>query len=72
MCFNCGNNETTTATTTIPINIKSLLDSSDTFRIHPEDEPIYEIGGNDLGGSDYYDPVLKAYVNKLKHVSNGV
>ena len=68
MCFNCGNNETTTATTTtIPINIKSLLDSSDTFRIHPEDEPIYEVGG-----SDYYDPVTRSYVNILKHTSNGV
>ena len=68
MCFNCGNNETTTATTTtIPVNIKSLLNSSDTFRIHPEDEPIYEVGG-----SDYYDPVTRSYVNKLKYVSNGV
>ena len=69
MCFNCGGNETTTTytTTTKPLDIKTLLNSSDTFRIHPEDEPTYEVGG-----SDYYEPATRSYVNKLKYVSNGV
>ena len=83
MCYNCGGNATQVyaSPNTTGVNpekwwkdyvtcnpsLEKTLNSSDTFKIHPEDEPTYEVGG-----SDYYDSVTNTYVNILKHTSTGV
>ena len=60
MCFYCSNNEqpTVTTTTTNPTNL-----GSDTFRVHLEDQPYYEVGG-----SDYWDESRKAWINQITNI----
>lgn len=38
---------------------------SDTFRIHPESDPIYQVGG-----SDYYNPNTCTYENTTRNINN--
>ena len=38
---------------------------SDTFRIHPESDPKYQVGG-----SDYYNPNTCTYENTIRNINN--
>ena len=44
---------------------KYVTITSDTFRMHPESAPTYEVGG-----SDYYDKTTNTWTNVVKNCSN--
>lgn len=45
----------------------SVTLDSETFKIHPESDPTYQVGG-----SDYYNPVTKSWENLVSNLTNAV